>query len=50
MSWEISANLGSLPDDTRRALEIDGRTELLKILGQDEPPCVIHCGTEGCTY
>jgi hypothetical protein len=37
-----------LPVDTRQALETDGRTELLKILDQDEPPPVIHCGTEGC--
>ena len=39
-----------LPDDTRHALETDGRTELLKVLDQDEPPRVIRCGSEGCTY
>ena len=39
-----------LPDDTRQALETDGRTELLKVLDQDEPPRVIHCGSEDCTY
>lgn len=39
-----------LPDDTRQALETDGRTELLKVLDQDEPPRVIYCGSEGCTY
>jgi hypothetical protein len=39
-----------LPDDTRHALETDGRTELLKVLDQDEPPRVIHCGSEGCTH
>jgi hypothetical protein len=40
----------SLPDDTRQALETDGRTELLKVLEQDEPPIVIRCGSEGCAY
>jgi hypothetical protein len=37
-----------LPDDTRRALETDGRTELLKVLGHDEPPRVIRCDSSGC--
>jgi hypothetical protein len=40
----------SLPEDTRRALETDGRTELLKVLEHDDPPCVIHCGSNGCVY
>ena len=39
-----------LPEDTRRALETDGRTELLKILDLDDPPDVIHCGSTGCSY
>jgi hypothetical protein len=39
-----------LPDDTRRALETDGRTELLKVLGRDEPPRLIRCDFNGCTY
>jgi hypothetical protein len=39
-----------LPDDTRQALESDGRTELLKVLEQDDPPSVIHCGSKGCRY
>jgi hypothetical protein len=38
-----------LPDDTRQALETDGRTELLKVLDRDDPPSVIHCGPKGCT-
>jgi hypothetical protein len=37
-----------LHDDTRRALETDGRTELLKVLGHDDPPRIIRCGTTGC--
>lgn len=40
----------SLPEDTRRALETDGRTEVLDVLERDEPPRVIHCGTTGCSY
>jgi hypothetical protein len=27
-----------LPEDTRRALETDGRTEILKVLNHDRPP------------
>jgi hypothetical protein len=52
---EISGAVGSadplaLPEDTRRALETDGRTELLKMLGHDDPPRVIRCDSTGCTY
>jgi hypothetical protein len=55
VSIEISATAWSsdprsLPEDTRHALETDGRTELLKILDQDDPPRVIHCGSKGCTF
>jgi hypothetical protein len=32
-----------LSDDTRRALETDGRTEVLKVLDRDDPPRVIRC-------
>jgi hypothetical protein len=39
-----------LPEDTRRALETDGRTELLKVLDQDKPPRIIRCGSTGCSY
>jgi hypothetical protein len=45
-----SADPLSLPGDTRHALETDGRSELLKVLGQDEPPRVISCGSSGCSY
>jgi hypothetical protein len=38
----------SLPDDTRQALETDGRTEVLKLLDQDDPPRAVRCGTAGC--
>ena len=52
---EISAKAWSnhpldLADDTRRALETDGRTEVLKVLELNEPPRVIRCGLSGCTY
>jgi hypothetical protein len=40
----------SLPEDTRHALETDGRAELLKVLDQDDPPRVIRCGCSGCSY
>jgi hypothetical protein len=39
-----------LPDDTRQALETDGRAELLKVLRLDCPPRVIRCGSTGCRY
>lgn len=38
-----------LSEDTRQALETDGRTELLKVLGEDDPPSVIRCGLTGCS-
>jgi hypothetical protein len=40
----------SLAEDTRHALETDGRSELLKVLDQDEPPAVIWCRADGCAY
>lgn len=39
-----------LPEDTRRALETDGRAELVKVLAHDDPPRVIRCGSTGCKY
>jgi hypothetical protein len=39
-----------LPEDTRSALQTDGRTELLKVLDQDDPPRIIRCGSSGCSY
>jgi hypothetical protein len=39
----------NLPEDTRQALETDGRTEVLKVLDDDVPPLVIQCGSLGCT-
>jgi hypothetical protein len=43
-----SADPASLPEDTRRALETDGRTALLDVLEGDVPPRVIRCGSTGC--
>jgi hypothetical protein len=34
-------------EDTRRALDTDGRTEVLKVLDLDDPPSVIQCGSTG---
>jgi hypothetical protein len=45
-----SSDPRGLHEDTRHALETDGRTELLKILDEKNPPAVIHCGPVGCTY
>ena len=39
-----------LPEDTRHAVDTDGRTELLKVLNQNDPPSVIQCGSTGCSY
>jgi hypothetical protein len=43
-----SADPASLPEDTREALESDGRTALLDVLEADVPPRVIRCGSTGC--
>jgi hypothetical protein len=45
-----SSNPVRLPVDTRQALQTDGRAELLKVLEQDDPPQIIHCGSDGCTH
>ena len=45
-----SADALALPEDTRQALETDGRTEVLKVLGDDHPPRIIRCGSTGCAY
>ena len=37
-----------LPDDTRRALETDGRTEVLKVLDRPILPRVVRCDPTGC--
>lgn len=39
-----------LPEDTRQALETDGRSELVKVLDQNDPPRIIQCGATGCSY
>jgi hypothetical protein len=45
-----SSDPRGLPEDTRDALATDGRTELLKVLGEKDPPAVIRCSSVGCTY
>lgn len=39
-----------LHDNTRQALETDGRTEVLKALDLASPPLVIRCDTTGCRH
>jgi hypothetical protein len=45
-----SSDPRGLPEETRHALETDGRSELLKVIGEEDAPAVIRCGTVGCTY
>jgi hypothetical protein len=45
-----SSDPRGLHEDTRHALETDGRTELLKVLDEEAPPALIRCGPVGCTY
>jgi len=52
---EISATAWSsdplrLPEDTRQALQTDGRTEVLEVLDQRDPPGAVRCGSTGCVY
>lgn len=37
-----------LPEDTRAAIDTEGRSEVDRVLGLEEPPRVIVCGTTGC--
>jgi hypothetical protein len=39
-----------LPEDTRQALETDGRTEVLKVLDRPSPPRVVRCDSTGCRH
>jgi hypothetical protein len=45
-----SSDPPQLPEDTRKALETDGRAALLEVLDQGEPPRVIRCGSKGCVH
>jgi hypothetical protein len=44
----ISERGGPLPEDTKDAIRMDGRSEVEKVLGLGDPPRVIQCGTIGC--
>jgi len=37
-----------LPEETRRAIETQGRSEIDALLEMPDPPLVIQCGTFGC--
>jgi hypothetical protein len=45
-----SSDPRGLSEDTRQALATDGRTELLKVLKEEDPPRLIRCGSAGCRY
>lgn len=44
----LASSEGSLPEDTRVAIETQGQSEVTKILEFEEPPRVIVCSTTGC--
>lgn len=39
-----------LPADTRAAIETEGRSEVERVVGLEEPPRVVVCGTSGCRH
>ena len=50
---EISGTAGGtdpehLPGDTADAIASEGRSEVEKVLAEEDPPRVIQCGTDGC--
>jgi len=38
----------TLPDDTAKAIDSEGESEVKKALDLDDPPQIILCGTAGC--
>jgi hypothetical protein len=44
----LASSGASLPEDTRDAIQTEGRSEVEKVLDLDEPPRVIVCSTAGC--
>jgi hypothetical protein len=44
----LASSIDSLPEDTRTAIQTDGRSEVAKILDLTDPPRVIVCSTAGC--
>ena len=45
-AWAVGET--SLAADTLDAIRSEGRSEVEKVLDDDEPPRVIACGTQGC--
>jgi hypothetical protein len=45
-AWAVDPE--SLASETRRAIETEGRSEVEKVLGEDEPPRMIGCDTHKC--
>jgi hypothetical protein len=38
----------SLPEETREAIETEGRSEVERVASFDDPPRIVTCGTTGC--
>jgi hypothetical protein len=38
----------SLLEETRQAIESEGRSQVERVLSEDTPPTIIQCGTNGC--
>ncbi len=48
-AWSVCARGGAgLASETREAIETEGRSEVERVLGMDEPPRMIGCSTYGC--
>ncbi len=46
--WAIHGVAGPLPNEVRRAIETEGRSEVERVAALDDPPRVISCTTAGC--
>lgn len=49
-AWAVhDAGGRGLASDTRRAIETEGRSEIERLLGQDDPPRMVGCSSYGCS-
>lgn len=46
--WAIDGADGPLPNEVRRAIETEGRSEIERVAALDDPPRVVACTTAGC--
>jgi hypothetical protein len=44
----MASEVAALPDESEEAIKTEGRSVVEKLLGEDEPPRVVQCGTTGC--